>query len=93
VVAQNVIFGVIAAAMIVAAFKVVTTRNVVRAVLYLVVVLAGAAAQFLLLAAEFVALVQGDDASRPDGRGLLLARVLHGDGRLQHRPEGDAEAF
>ena len=57
-VAQNVVFGIIAAAMIVAAFKVVTTQNVVRAVLYLVVVLAGAAAQFILLSAEFIALVQ-----------------------------------
>src|SRR5438270_9981446 len=44
--------------MVLAGWKVVTTQNVVRAVLYLVVVLAGAAAQFLLLAAEFVALVQ-----------------------------------
>src|SRR5947208_9097680 len=44
--------------MIVAAVKVVTTPNVVRAVLYLVVVLAGAAAQYILLAAEFVAWVQ-----------------------------------
>ena len=57
-VAQNVVFGIIAAAMIVAAVKVVTTPNVVRAVLYLVIVLAGAAAQYILLAAEFVFAVQ-----------------------------------
>ncbi|HEX9681548.1 MAG TPA: NADH-quinone oxidoreductase subunit J [Acidimicrobiales bacterium] len=57
-VAQNIAFGVIAAAMVVAAFRVVTTKNVVRAALYLVVVLAGVGAQFILLASEFVAVVQ-----------------------------------
>ena len=36
----------------------VTTKNVVHAALYLVVVLAGVAAQYILLAAEFVAVVQ-----------------------------------
>jgi NADH-quinone oxidoreductase subunit J len=51
-------FGVIAIAMAVSALRVVTTRNVVHAALYLVVVLAGAAAIFVLLAAEFVAVVQ-----------------------------------
>jgi NADH-quinone oxidoreductase subunit J len=55
---QNIAFGIIAAAMVVAAFRLVTTQNVVRAALYLVVVLAGAAAQFLLLAADFVFAVQ-----------------------------------
>ena len=35
-----------------------TTKNVVRAVLYLVVVLAGAGAQYLLLAQEFIFVVQ-----------------------------------
>ena len=44
--------------MIVAALKVVTSRNVVHAALALVVVMAGAAAQYLLLAAEFVAVAQ-----------------------------------
>src|SRR5205823_5324990 len=44
--------------MILAAWKVVTTKNVVRAVLYLVVVLAGAGAQYLLLASEFIFVVQ-----------------------------------
>ena len=57
-VAQNVAFGVIAAVMAVAAVRLVTVQNVVRAALYLVIVLAGAAAQFILLAAEFVAAVQ-----------------------------------
>jgi NADH-quinone oxidoreductase subunit J len=58
VVAQNIAFGLIAAMMIVAALRVVTTRNVVHAALWLVVVLGGAAGQYLLLAAEFVALTQ-----------------------------------
>ena len=39
-VAQNVAFGVMALAMVVAALRMVTTRNVVHAALYLVVVLA-----------------------------------------------------
>lgn len=57
-VAQNIAFGIIAAQMIYSAIRVVTTRNVVHAALFLVLVLAGAAAQFILLAAEFVAVVQ-----------------------------------
>ncbi|MFN0088972.1 MAG: NADH-quinone oxidoreductase subunit J [Acidimicrobiales bacterium] len=57
-VAQNIFFAIIAAAMIIAAVRVVTTRNVVHAALYLVLVLAGVAAQFILLLAEFVAIVQ-----------------------------------
>ena len=57
-VAQNVVFGILAAVMIISAWKVVTTKNVVRAVLYLVVVLAGAGAQYLLLAQEFIFVVQ-----------------------------------
>ena len=57
-VAQNIAFGIIAATMIVAALRVVTTSNVVHAALWLVVVLAGAAAQFILVASEFVAWVQ-----------------------------------
>ena len=44
--------------MIVAAIRVVTSSNVVHAALWLVVVLAGAAAQYVLLAAEFVAITQ-----------------------------------
>jgi NADH-quinone oxidoreductase subunit J len=57
-VAQNIAFGVIAAIIIVSALKVVTTRNVVHAALYLVVVLAGVAASYFLLAAEFVGVTQ-----------------------------------
>jgi NADH-quinone oxidoreductase subunit J len=57
-VAQNIGFGIIAAAMVVGALKVVTSKNVVHAALSLVLVLAGAAAQYLLLAAEFVAVTQ-----------------------------------
>jgi NADH-quinone oxidoreductase subunit J len=57
-VAQNIGFGIIAAVMIVAALRVVTSGNVVHAALWLVMVLAGAAAQYLLLAAEFVAVTQ-----------------------------------
>jgi NADH-quinone oxidoreductase subunit J len=57
-VVQNVAFWILAAAMVAAAIGVVSTRNVVHAALYLVVVLAGAAAQYILLAAEFVAWVQ-----------------------------------
>jgi NADH-quinone oxidoreductase subunit J len=57
-VAQNVFFGIIAAVMIVSALRVVTTKNVVHAALYLVIVLAGVAAQFLLLGAEFIGVTQ-----------------------------------
>ena len=57
-IAQNIAFGVVAATMVGAAIRLVTTQNVVRAALFLVIVLAGAAAQFLLLSAEFVAIVQ-----------------------------------
>ena len=57
-VAQNVFFGMIAAVMIVAAVRCVTTRNIVRAALWLVLVLAGTAAQFILLGSEFVAVTQ-----------------------------------
>ncbi len=56
--AQNVAFGIIAAGMVVATIGVVTVRNVVHAALYLVVVLGGVAAQYVLLAAEFVAWAQ-----------------------------------
>jgi NADH-quinone oxidoreductase subunit J len=57
-VAQNIAFGIIAAAMVVSAWRVVTTKNVVHAALYLVIVLAGVAAQFLLLGAEFIGVTQ-----------------------------------
>ena len=57
-VAQNIGFGIIAAVMVFAAVRVVTSKNVVHAALSLVMVMAGAAAQYLLLAAEFVAVTQ-----------------------------------
>jgi NADH-quinone oxidoreductase subunit J len=57
-VAQSVAFYILAVAMAVAAIGVVRTQNVVHAALYLVVVLAGAAGQYILVAAEFVAWVQ-----------------------------------
>jgi NADH-quinone oxidoreductase subunit J len=57
-VAVDVAFWILAIAMAAAAIGVVRAQNVVHAALYLVVVLAGAAAQFILLAAEFVAWVQ-----------------------------------
>ena len=57
-VAHNIGFGIIAAVMVVGAVRVVTSSNVVHAALWLVLVLAGAAAQYLLLAAEFVAVTQ-----------------------------------
>jgi NADH-quinone oxidoreductase subunit J len=57
-VAQNVGFYVFAAGMIFAALRVVSTKNVVHAALWLVVVLGGVAAQYVLAAAEFVAVSQ-----------------------------------
>jgi NADH-quinone oxidoreductase subunit J len=57
-VAQNIVFGILAVTMVAAAFRLVTTQNVVRAALFLAIVLAGAAALYILLAAEFVAWVQ-----------------------------------
>ena len=57
-VAQNIGFYIIAAGMLAGAFRVVTSNNVVHAALWLVVVLAGVAAQYILAAAEFVAVSQ-----------------------------------
>jgi NADH-quinone oxidoreductase subunit J len=57
-VAQNVGFYIIAAVMVWGALRVVTTSNVVHAALWLVVVLGGIAAQYILAAAEFVAVSQ-----------------------------------
>jgi NADH-quinone oxidoreductase subunit J len=57
-VAQNIFFYLLAAVMIGSAIAVVTTRNVVRGALYLILVFAGVSAQYLLLAAEFVAVTQ-----------------------------------
>jgi NADH-quinone oxidoreductase subunit J len=55
---MDIAFTVLAALMIGSAIRVVTTKNVVHAALYLVLVLAGVAAQYILLAAEFVAVTQ-----------------------------------
>lgn len=57
-VVQNIAFGLLAAAAVLGALKVVTTKNVVHAALYLVLVLASVGAEYVLLAAEFVAAVQ-----------------------------------
>jgi NADH-quinone oxidoreductase subunit J len=57
-VAQNIGFALIAALMIAGAIKVVTSNNVVHAALALVLVLSGAAAQYILLGAEFVGVSQ-----------------------------------
>lgn len=57
-VAQNIAFYIIAAFMVVSAIRVVTSKNVVHAALYLVVVLTGMAGQFILLGAEFIAATQ-----------------------------------
>jgi NADH-quinone oxidoreductase subunit J len=58
VVAQNIFFYLIAAVIVGSAIAVVTTRNVVRAALYLIVVFAGVVGQYVLLAAEFLAVTQ-----------------------------------
>lgn len=56
--AQNIAFGVLALVIAVSALRVVTTKNVVHAALYLVLVLSGVAGIFILLASEFLAIVQ-----------------------------------
>ena len=55
---QKIVFALIAVGMGIAALRVVTSRNVVHAALYLVGTLLGAAALYVLLLAEFVAWVQ-----------------------------------
>ncbi|HMC05416.1 MAG TPA: NADH-quinone oxidoreductase subunit J [Actinomycetota bacterium] len=55
---QQVVFGIVAAMIVFAAVRLVTTRNLVHGALYLLGVLAGAAILFLLFLAEFVAWVQ-----------------------------------
>jgi NADH-quinone oxidoreductase subunit J len=57
-VAQNIFFYAIAAVMAFSAIRVVTCKNVVHAAMYLVLVLAGVAAQYILLASEFLAATQ-----------------------------------
>src|SRR5580693_3657032 len=57
-VAQQIAFAALAVAMVLSALRMVTTRNLVHAALYLTVVLAGAAGLYILLGAEFVAVTQ-----------------------------------
>ncbi len=57
-VAQNIFFGIIAGLVVIAAIRMVTTRNIVHAALYLVAVLGGLGAQYVILTAEFVATTQ-----------------------------------
>ena len=54
----NIAFGITAAIMIFSALKVVTTRNVVHAALWLLPVLSGVAVNYILLQAEFLAAAQ-----------------------------------
>lgn len=54
----EVAFVIIGLTAVIGAFRVVTSRNVVRAALYLVVTLSSVAGVYLILAAEFVAWVQ-----------------------------------
>ena len=55
---QNIAFFTLAAASVLAALRLVTTKNVVHAALYLVVVLSSVGAIYVLLFAEFVAVTQ-----------------------------------
>jgi len=57
-VAQQIAFALMALVTVGSALKVVTTRNVVHAALFLVLVFAGIAGLFILLGAEFTANVQ-----------------------------------
>ena len=57
-VAQNIFFGILAAIVAISGLRMVTTRNIVHAALYLVAVLAGLGALYVLLTAEFVATTQ-----------------------------------
>ena len=56
--AQNVAFWVLAIAMGGGAVGVVRSRNIVHAALFLIIVLVGAAAQYIVLLAEFVGITQ-----------------------------------
>ena len=55
---QQAVFVLVAVAMVVAAVRLVTTKNLVHGALYLVVTLLGMAVVFVLMTAEFVAWVQ-----------------------------------
>jgi hypothetical protein len=61
---QQIVFWVIAVAMAFSAIRVVTTRNVILAALYLVGTLLGAAALYVLLYADLVPL--GETTQHPD---------------------------
>lgn len=54
----NIVFYVIGAVAVVSALRMVTTKNVVHAALYLLVVLVAVAATYILLGAEFAAATQ-----------------------------------
>ena len=54
----DIAFTILAIVMVGSAIRVVTTKNVVHAALYLVMVLAGVAAQYVLLGSEFLAITQ-----------------------------------
>lgn len=56
--AQNVAFWALAISMGAGAIGVVRSRNIVHAALFLIVVLVGAAAQYIVLLAEFVGITQ-----------------------------------
>lgn len=57
-VAQNIAFGIMAGLIGFSAIRMVTTKNIVHAALFLVAVLAGLGGQYILLTAEFVATTQ-----------------------------------
>jgi NADH-quinone oxidoreductase subunit J len=57
-VAEHIAFGVMALMIVVSAIKVVTTKNIVHAALFLIVVLANVAGQYFLLGAEFIGTAQ-----------------------------------
>jgi NADH-quinone oxidoreductase subunit J len=57
-VAQHIAFGLMAFMIVVSAFFVVTTKNIVHAALFLIVVLANVAGQYFLLGAEFIGTAQ-----------------------------------
>jgi NADH-quinone oxidoreductase subunit J len=57
-VAQHIAFGLMALMIVVSAIKVVTTKNIVHAALFLIVVLANVAGQYFLLGAEFIGTAQ-----------------------------------
>ncbi|MGY9071894.1 MAG: NADH-quinone oxidoreductase subunit J family protein [Acidimicrobiales bacterium] len=57
-VAQNIAFGIMSAIIVFSALRMVTTKNIVHAALFLVAVLGGLGGQYILLAAEFVATTQ-----------------------------------